>query len=85
MKISSSVKLLFNCAQRKTSEALARLLSLQVTEATVEKLGEEEEVKSERSISVELVERDFLLDLDFFKVLPGAEITVDGKVKLKFF
>ena len=64
---------------------MARLLSLQVTEATVEKLGEEEEVKSERSISVELVERDFLLDLDFFKVLPGAEITVDGKVKLKFF
>ncbi|XP_034720286.1 copper-transporting ATPase 2 [Etheostoma cragini] len=62
-------------AKSKTSEALAKLMSLQATDATVVTLGRDHAIISEEQVVVELVQRG-----DIVKVAPGGRFPVDGRV-----
>jgi P-type Cu+ transporter len=63
-------------AKGKTSDALAKLLSLQAIEGCLVTLDDDNSILTENVINADLIQRG-----DFIKVVPGAKIPCDGRVK----
>jgi Cu+-exporting ATPase len=68
-------RLLEHIAKHKTSDALAKLVSLQATDAKLVRVGHNFEILEEELIDVNMVAKG-----DKLRVIPGDKIPVDGKV-----